>query len=83
MTRISERKTTLKFETSAVDGGRALVVKVTAHEAIIWQKGRRIASAYSVPWRAAFQLGAKLKEQQRRIIKLDQKKKTKSVGRAW
>jgi len=58
MTALAKRKTKVRFETSATERGRALVVEPQPFMLHIRPKGKRIA--YAVPWDAIYSLGAKL-----------------------
>jgi hypothetical protein len=71
MTRISERKTILRGETSAVWRGKPLMVLVTPHDVIVRQKGQRVC--YAVPWLAVMELGAKMAAEEQRRLKLSRK----------
>lgn len=72
MTRIAERKTALRAETSAMSRGRALMISVEPHEVLIRQKGRR--QAYAVPWLAVYETGQKLAALEARRLKLEQRR---------
>jgi hypothetical protein len=65
--RVSERKTVMQAETSAVYRGRALVVKIMPHEVIIRQKGRH--RGYRLPWLAAIETAQKLEALETRLAK--------------
>lgn len=66
MTRIADRKTSLKAETNARYRGKPLVIECTPWGLRLRQKGRRSASAYEVPYETIFELGAKLLSIERR-----------------
>ena len=72
MTRIADRKTTLKAETSAQYRRRPLMVELTPHNLIVWEKGLR--ERYTVPWLAVHELGLKLRAR-------DEKWTTKDWGK--
>lgn len=73
MTRIAERKTRFRGETSSISRGRPLVISAEAHEVVIRQKGRKIA--YAVPWLAVWELGQKLAALEARRLKFDKRGK--------
>lgn len=58
MTRIAERKTALRAETSARYRGRPLMIFCEPHEVVIREKKR--SQAYAVPWLAVYELGMKM-----------------------
>jgi hypothetical protein len=58
MTRVAERKTALRAETSARYRTKPLMISVEPHEVLIREKNRR--QAYAVPWLAVYELGMKL-----------------------
>lgn len=55
-------------ETSTVVRRRALIVELTAHSAIIREKGRR--DRVTVPWDAVYDLGMKLRAREKRAERL-------------
>lgn len=69
MTRISERKSRMRAETSAHYRGTPLVLAIEPHECIIREKGRR--TAFAVPWLAVYELGMKLAALEARRVKAD------------
>lgn len=58
MTRIADRKTNVRAETSAIYRGRPLLIELFPHSVQIHPKGVR--ESYNVPWLAIFELGQKL-----------------------
>lgn len=71
MTRVAERKTQMRAETSASYRGKPLMVSIEAHECLIRQKGLR--QCYAVPWVAVFELGAHLAAEERRLLKREKR----------
>ena len=57
----------VKRETSTLSRRRPLIVELTAHAAIIREKGRR--DRVTVPWDAVLDLGYKLRARQERAEK--------------
>lgn len=53
----------VRRETSVLMRRRPLIVELTAHAAIIREKGRR--DRVTVPWDAAYQMGLKLRARER------------------
>lgn len=72
MTKVAERRTTMRAETNACYRGRPLCITVEPHECLIREKGRR--TAFAVPWLAIFQQGAKLAALEARRLKLEARK---------
>lgn len=64
MTRVADRKTVMRAETSARYRGRPLMITVGAHEVHIREYKR--VQGYSVPWVAVYELGMKLAAQEAR-----------------
>lgn len=64
MSAIRDRKTKLKFETSATYQGRPIMGEADQFSVYLRLKGTR--TRYEVPWEAAYILGAKLLDRQRR-----------------
>lgn len=73
MTRIAERKTAMRAETSAVYRGRPLMVLIGPYEVVTRQKGRR--ACFSVPWQAVHELGMKLLAMENRRLKQERRKR--------
>lgn len=61
-------KSPVKRETSTLYRRRALLVELTAHAAIIREKGRR--DRVTVPWDAIYDLGLKLRAREARAEKI-------------
>ena len=57
----------VRRETSTIYRRRSLIVELTAHAAIIREKGRR--DRVTVPWDAAYELGLKLRARAARAEK--------------
>lgn len=72
MTRMAERKSRLRAETSARYRGVPLVFSADAFEVHLREKGRR--TAFSVPWAAVYELGMKLVAVERRREKAEARK---------
>jgi len=69
MTRLAERKTVSRAETSAVYRGKPLIVTLEPYELLIRQKGRR--TAFAVPYLAVIEAGMKLAALEARREKLN------------
>jgi hypothetical protein len=67
MTRVADRKTVMRAETSARYRGAPLMVTVEAHEVMIREKGRRRGIA--VPWLVVYEVGMRLAAEERRRAK--------------
>lgn len=76
MTRVAERRTTMRAETSARYRNRPLCITVEPHECLIREKQRR--SAFAVPWVAVYELAMKLAAQEARKLKLEARKNRRS-----
>jgi hypothetical protein len=74
MTRIAERTTKMRAETSARYRGKPLMVSVEPYELVIREKGRR--QCYAVPYIAVFELGARLAAEERRREKREKRGKS-------
>lgn len=73
MTRIAERKTTVRCETSAHYRGRPLMITLEPHQVVIREKGRR--QSYAVPWAAVLEAGMKLEAIEARKQKAERRRK--------
>lgn len=73
VTRIADRKTISKGETSALYRGRPLVVVLQPHDILIREKGRR--QAYAVPYLAIFETGMKLAAMESRKLKAERRRR--------
>jgi hypothetical protein len=71
VTKIADRKTKMRGETSARYRGAALMVSVESHDCIIRAKGRR--TAYAVPWPVVYETGMKLAALETRRLKSEAK----------
>lgn len=58
MTKLTDRKTTVRAETSTEYRGRPLCVELEPRSITIWRKGLR--RGVTVPWDAIYDLGQKL-----------------------
>jgi hypothetical protein len=67
VTRIQDRKTIVRAETSATYRHRALMVELTPHGVLIREKKRR--AGYDVPWVAIYELGMRLDALEKRKTK--------------
>jgi hypothetical protein len=65
MTRLADRKTRLRVETSAKYQGVPLVFEAAPFALDIWKKAQRFK--YTVPYAAIFELGAKLVANEKRL----------------
>lgn len=75
MTRIAERKTKLRAETSARYRGRELMLSIEPHDIILREKGRR--QAFAVPIIAVYELGMKLAAMEARRLKAERRRSNK------
>jgi hypothetical protein len=48
-------------ETTALYRGRNLIVRIGPYSVEIRRKGQRWSSAYTIPWRAVYELGGRLR----------------------
>ena len=71
MTRIAERKTKIRAETSARYRGVPLVISIEPHEIILREKGRR--ACFAVPIVAVYELGMKLAALELRRLKAEKR----------
>lgn len=78
MTRISERKTKLRAETSARYRGRELMIVLEPHDILLREKGRR--QAFAVPIVAVYELGMRLAAIEARRMKAERKKARSAKG---
>ena len=65
-------KSPVRRETSTLYRRRALIVELTAHAAIIREKGRR--DRVTVPWDAVYDLGLKLRARELKAMKEKRRK---------
>lgn len=63
----------VRRETSTLYRRRALIVELTAHAAIVREKGRH--DRVTVPWDAVYEIGLKLRAREARAEKLSRRRK--------